>query len=303
MFYQQICVCLAIADIISTSSWFIGPKYTASFFVCSVQEYMFQAGHLIKAFLTVTICAVSLYMIHFMRSPLPKIQLVLVGCPMVIPVVSLVVSIMYRTSELYCGNSGSDNIFDHQKYEPLTAYLCAVMLPIQICVAVDYVMYVLVHRRAQELEGPSVAPTADSTPESRSQLYSTVQKLKFYPLVFAICWLPREIAILIEMNGGRQHNFLWALSAIFLSSSGTAIAANYFTHQRVYPDIRAFLLLPSVFADTSRNLSSILYIESWKTTSSVSSRNSNIGDVSMHNTTSILHSSLESQGSSGQYLA
>lgn len=228
-FYLLIKSCSANSNCYSTSSFFVGNKYSAPFSQCSGQEYQLQIGSLLKAFFTVVICGISMNILRRMKSPtqMEIVKAALLVLP--VPIACVIVLVKCEASKLYC-------VKDHKVFESdgksvaVHAYIWAFLLPIYLCVFLNLLFYYYSYWMVVERRNKHGTSDEDA-------LFLIVKKLKVYPLIFAVCWLPRAVAVTVDLATGKMFQVLWPLSVICIASSGTAVGIQYFRHQQIFPDV------------------------------------------------------------------
>ena len=273
--YGDVCS-LSIVYLDSTSSFFIGNKYGASYSECSWQEYQLQCASLCKAFFTVVICGISMKILKYMKSPTGKELLISIAVVLVVPMACMGVLIYFEASKIYCFE-GNDIFDSHHKRPSVRAYLLAFLVPIYLCVILDFFFYCQSYRMVlnrAHLHGSTDEPA----------LLLIVGKLKVYPLIFAVSWLPRALAITLDLLTGHVFYALWPISVVCIASSGVAVAVQYFRHQQIFPDVSGLYSLSSAsLSNVSRNLPSWL---SSSASTSVDCYMESQGEVDMRETKS-----------------
>jgi hypothetical protein len=240
-YFQRLSALLAFTDLLQSGAWFLGDKYRQEFHLCALQEYIFQFGAISKAFVTVIICGLALYITKYTKSP-PKDGLKLITCGiLLIPVAALCISINLKTARVYCTYEGSLPYKDSSQQTQLAvlAYSMTIILPIYLCVILDTIFSALLFHRVRGLDAAAIAADAigrGSSPGSESaQLNTMVIRMQLYPIIVVLSWLPNSFLYILANAYGIRPMFLRIAAVLSLASSGIGISMNYFYHQRTYP--------------------------------------------------------------------
>jgi hypothetical protein len=242
-YFQRLSALLAMTDLLQSGSWFLGDKYRQGYHMCAVQEYIFQFGAVSKAFVTVIICGLALYITKYTRSP-PKmgLQLVTMGV-LLIPMVALCISISLKTSRVYCTYEGSLSYKDSSSQTQLAvlAYSMTIIVPVYLCVILDTIFSGLLFHRVRGLDATAAIDTigrgsiTNSPNSERAQLYGMVIRMQLYPIIVVLSWLPNSFLYILANAYGIKPMFLRITAVVSLACSGIGISMNYFYHQRTYP--------------------------------------------------------------------
>mmetsp|Transcript_5590 Transcript_5590/g.8517 ORF Transcript_5590/g.8517 Transcript_5590/m.8517 type:complete len:342 (-) Transcript_5590:185-1210(-) len=238
--FHQLTVFLAAADLIQSGNWFIGAKYTAPYSQCAVQEYMLQAGTLFKAFTTIIICGLATYIVSQQKHPNQIAVLQYGAIVLLIPCLAVVLSISLHSAKLFC-NVHIDKYSDASRDERISIlafWLCFEVL-VYICALVDVTFLCTIDRRLKAIHSSltstsraiSVDDGSSLHTKRQLQLIQFVNRLRFYPLVFVVCWVPDSISLLVILLTGRHALTLRLIANAAGGSTGWAIALSYFYFQ------------------------------------------------------------------------
>jgi hypothetical protein len=217
-------ICLHVADMIQTGSWFIGPKFSSAGgdrSVCAVQEYLFQYGSISKAFWASAICVLTYQSLLNMK--LATGDKFIKKCVMCFGLTAILVAISayYSTKTLFCGG----HFHSQLRYDRETVYLIVVVGSLYLSILLNCVVTFLIYLKIRNMYSTSPDGAEDI---SRSRLLSLCKVLIFYPVISSIAWAP-EVSYLflrifeLGLFTGVSINstgFLFAL--IFFSSNKTA---------------------------------------------------------------------------------
>ena len=222
----QALISYGIFDIIGTISWYLGDKYDDDtlYIVCCIQEYMFQASNLLKAFTTVMISYMTYEVVLELKSPkMTKKLMKLLLITYSLPAIFLGLSIYYQSASLFCGTSDED--------KDNIAYVAVFLPPLYICVAINCVMYKVIKSRTKRIIH-FFSVIYHTSPEAMdAQLLLIVSKLRIYPIIFCFCWLPEVTFLLLKLLIDSNMIPLRLMSGILINSSGTLVAMGYFYRQ------------------------------------------------------------------------
>lgn len=210
-------------DVMGACSWYLGNKYTTTYEICSIQEYLFQASNLLKALTTVLISLLACYVVKELKSPQwSPYFLKIVGFLYFLPFCVLALSIYFESSAAFCGiNDDRKNV----------AYLAVFLPPLYMCVAFNFVMYGVIKKRAKHIVQFFSVIYQTSSASVDAQLLVIVNKLRIYPNVFCFCLLPEVVYILIQIIADIRVVPLGIIAGICLNSSGTLVAVCYLYQQ------------------------------------------------------------------------
>jgi hypothetical protein len=234
-FFQQLSATIALADMIQCGSWFVGGKWDSPFVICASQEYFLQGGCLFKAFTTILICGISTVVILTLH--VPKINIFHYSSILyfMMPALCIFISVYYKTARLFCGNQSQYESSSADSRNAVLSYGLAFLLPIYMCVVVDFLLYIYISH--------AIRKKYDTSGESEEQqlLMSSVKRIKIYPLLFAVGWFPELINYAYAAFIGPAPHFMIVISCFSISSVGIGTSFFYFYYQRVFVDIKSFL--------------------------------------------------------------
>lgn len=228
--YQQFLVLLAITDLIKTGSWFLGPKYTSSYEICSTQEYVFQCGSLAQALVASMICSVAYSTVNYRQVPSTRRLLLHCALLSIILVASVALNIKYRSSRLFCCHEYSGFYEDHFKTE-LYVYSFANLFPILATVILNLFTYFAISNRFRKMN------VVLNLRESEAPLHVLVYRLRAYPIIYSSCYMPLLVMYLFATSTGEFSLELGSVAALCVSSLGSAVSINYFYHQKTLAPI------------------------------------------------------------------
>lgn len=218
-YYHHLSAAFAVADIIQTLSWIIGPKFDEPFVQCSIQEYMFQFGSLGK---TLVMAVISWSVWEMLRTMKPFAVSPRFAICSVIGVSILVsISIAAKTSSVVCGNDadsidlGSNGNGSHLSR---SVYIFAFIVPIIICAVVNIVFTVVCAVIAFR-----VRP---------SMMMTFLRPLLPYPIIFSLALAPAFTYLIYVVATGQENASLEALAGLGISCCGIFYALAYFSQLR-----------------------------------------------------------------------
>ena len=215
-------------DIMGTISWCLDDKYgeSTSYEMCCIQEYLFQASNVYKAVITVLISNMALSVAKELKPPKFDAQFIkMTVAAFILTSIVLALSIWLGSANLFCGTS--DNFVND------ISYFVVFLTFIYICVAVNIILYRFIRIRAK-LIAQYLRETNNSSANdggAEVQILSIVRKLRMYPDVFCLCWLPEVVLVVLYLATGRQMPVINYTAGIMINSSGTMVAACYFYQQ------------------------------------------------------------------------
>jgi hypothetical protein len=223
---------------------FFGNKYRQQYLHCAAQEYIFQFGALSKAFVTVIICGLALYITSYTRSPPREVIKAITLGTLLIPVIAVIISINLLTARVYCTYEGSLPYEDSSSKTKIAvlAYSLTVIFPIYCCIVLDTIFSALLFLRVRELDVDNTGASAGE----KAQLNAMVIRMQLYPIIAILAWLPNSFLYILANAYGIRPMFLRITAVLSLASSGVAISLNYFYHQRTYPQFIHQLLGTSI---------------------------------------------------------
>ena len=223
--YQQFLAVLAIADLIKTSSWFLSLKYTAPYNICAVQEYWFQFGGLAQALTAVLICFVSYYVVFRRKVPRERQVLMYFLYMLGFTILSFSVNIRYKTARLFCSGTYSGFYEEHFITE-LYIYSFTSLFPIMGSVLLNLISYFAISNRFRKMN------VVMNLKASNSPLHVLVYRLRAYPVIFSICYIPLLCTYIATTIAGDFSLVLGSTAAVGMSSLGAAMSINYFYYQK-----------------------------------------------------------------------
>lgn len=229
MIFHQLSALLALFDLLANESWFLGNKYSdTAGDVCGVQEYMFQAGMLGKATVSVAICYISMKVVVSSVVPTGYLILKLLGVLFALVMILLTISIQFSTYKVHCDG-------DRNEFHPYSfAYIFSFLAPMYACALVDIVLCVIIYNHVRDRrEGP---PLGGGKYENRQgisdPLHALVRRLRFYPIIFVVGVVPELVAIIVSTGEDEKSSQVAMIfSAIGFSSIGIGVSVYYFYQQ------------------------------------------------------------------------
>jgi hypothetical protein len=196
---------------------------------------MFQIGALSKAFGTVLICGLAYYITKYTSAP-SRTKLRAVTCiVMLIPLLCGALSIIYKTSRLYCTFDGVIlyNYSSRSTQRALLAYSFLIVFPIYICIIINSVLSVLLYWKITSLISRQTILLRENA--EQIQLNSMVTRMQLYPIIIVMSWIPASVLFVLVNGFGIRHYALEIIAVLCLTLSGIGISLNYFYHQKSYP--------------------------------------------------------------------
>ena len=234
-FYQLIFP-LTIFDLIGSASWF-GPSFHMPEFQCRIREYIFQGTTLYKSSITVAFCYISLKIIQTMQPCSNYFTILTISIGLIFTTIILMISIVLNTASIYCREDFHENKF-------IVIGILEVGT-IYFYILLDFIFYSLIRNQLNHLPHHFISQSLLQQQSSsihltnETKLVYLVRKLRFYPFLFFICFLPESFSILYSILTGRSNIFLVYISSIFLPSNGIAMSTYYFIQQDMFPDVRS----------------------------------------------------------------
>lgn len=235
-FYQLIFP-LALFDLIGSTAWF-GPSFHMPILQCRIREYIYQGAIIYKASITVAFCYVSLKIITTMEPYSKYYAVYIIMIVLLCASLILLTSIFLNTASIYCRDD-----FHESKFIAMGALEVGT---VYFCILLDFFFYALIRRKLRGLRHHILSqPLIQQHHHQQSiltnevKLVYLVRKLRFYPFLFFICFLPESFSLLYSILTGRSNVFLVYVSAIFLPSNGIATSIYYFIQQNMLPDVRS----------------------------------------------------------------
>jgi hypothetical protein len=236
--FHQLSAYLAFLDLISAVAWFIGPKYDTSYEMCSIQEYLFQGSLLCKGLTTVVICLLSWRVIYTMQIPSVGQVFLSLFVGNLVAIFCLLISIFFQSSKIFCVDLDLHDVTQGT----LIGYLYFNLLPLYLCVLLDLFFYLLIRFRLyqqdqqqaerQQTQGRAID---QSLFDQNQKLLRVVQRMLFYPLLFALFLVPEALLVLLNLFSVHSPFWLLDVSAACMGLLGTAVALNYFYRQSDSP--------------------------------------------------------------------
>jgi hypothetical protein len=259
--FHQLTILLAVADIIQSGNWFIGVKYSAHYHQCATQEYLLQLGLVLKASISVVISTVAIYVVKTHKNPRHLVVMRLTTLALMLPCALIAASLYAHSARLYC----NVEIPHYRDSSPTTQrsivaywvvtifiYLCAAL---NVCLLSSMELQLRALRLS--LRGSSVTtpcrPSSFSSSSSSSlssslssssqplpsrtapsinhKMMTLITRLRIYPLIFVVFWVPEVVALLTILLTGTDQLALRHLANCSGGCIGLATAASYFYYQ------------------------------------------------------------------------
>lgn len=198
--------------------------------MCITQEYMFQTAFLVKAAIIGIICSVTWMVVTNLKLPSRQQFSYRAAVWMLLPVICIPVSIIYETAELFCIHAVQNRSVE--------VYTIIFLVPLFFCVSLDLFIYfkmrkVLMNLAMEQQEAKHHNPY-------NAKLLPLIQKLKFFPLAFAISW-SAELILMFGYLFGFKNDVIGVLAGIGICSTGVSVSFIYFYHQREHPPVLKLL--------------------------------------------------------------
>lgn len=203
-------VAAAIADLIQTSTWFLGNRKYHKGNLCRVQEYLFEAATLSKVFLCIISSGILSYAISARKLPNWKVIKICEYGFIGLLVLLMTLLIYYDGSRALCEMSFGDEL----RQESRLVFLLAYMFP--LCVIFFLTIFITL---------PSFFLHQDI---AKTVLKSILERLVSLPFIFTFCFLPPLILSIIVVTTHEDSLVLYRISAICSSLSGAIFAFFHF---------------------------------------------------------------------------
>ena len=204
------------------------PKYLSPYSLCMAQEYIFQAAAIFKASIIGVICSVTWSVVTKKKLHNKSEFLSIAMMWMILPTVSLPLSIAFGTGDLWCTLTIHDNA--------VIGYSISFMLPLFACVLLDFVLYFRMRITLSELEKERSTTTLNP---NKAKLHLVIQKLMYLPLVFGLSWTMELILVMMYLCGaeGLFFEVFDVAASVGICSTGLTIAVIYFCYQKEHPPL------------------------------------------------------------------
>jgi hypothetical protein len=194
--------------------------------MCLTQEYIFQTAFLSKAAIVGVICSVTWMVITKLKLPSRQQFSYRAAVWMLLPLICMPISIINQTGELFC---------IHREYNrEVIVYTLVFLLPLFACVSLDLILYfkmrqVLVNLVDEQQQAKHHNPY-------NAKLLPLIQKLKYFPLAFAMSW-SMELLLMSAFLFGYENDMFGVFAGCGMNSTGISVAAIYFYHQKEHPPV------------------------------------------------------------------
>ncbi len=194
-------VLFAIADLVQTSTWFLGDRKDHEGDLCRAQEYLFQASTLSKVFICVVSSGIMSYAVRVRK--LPE-QQVIKYCEFgLVCLLFVLMSLL-----IYYDGSRPMCLLTFERDLTQTSgliFLFAFMIPLTLSFFATVIM---------------TFPTFVHQDIAKSVLKSILERLLPIPVIFSLCFVPSLILAIVVFTTSHKFPFLFCLTAICASSSG-----------------------------------------------------------------------------------
>mmetsp|Transcript_34864 Transcript_34864/g.65012 ORF Transcript_34864/g.65012 Transcript_34864/m.65012 type:complete len:386 (-) Transcript_34864:303-1460(-) len=254
--FHQLTILLAIADLIQSGNWFIGVKYTAHYHQCAAQEYLLQLGLVLKATICVVISTVAMYVVRTHKNPQHHIVIKLTALALLVPFGLIICSLYFHSARLYCNTE----IPHYNDSSPTTQrsilsywttavyiYLCC-GVNILLLSTIEFKLRLIRSTLASSAVSSHSNSRTDSTastsnnksmtslpsqtaPSVNTKMMRLVSRLRIYPLIFVVMWMPEVVTLLIILTTGTDQLTLRHVANACGGLIGLATAASYFHYQ------------------------------------------------------------------------
>jgi hypothetical protein len=221
-----------------------------------------------------------------------------------VPCIAMVLSVSLASARLFC-DVNIDKFSTasyHERVSILSYWLCFTFF-LYLCAFADIIFLYIINRHLKELDTSLSANRSVSTTSSvsigdsrKNQMSNFVNRLRCYPVVFVIGWIPDSLSLLDILITGRPAITLRLFANAFAGSTGWAMALTYFYYQFSQSGVREDSTSgrPSGGAATTSSTSSPLIVatlkanqdKSGKGRSTVESANSEGGEQGVGNKSS-----------------
>lgn len=199
-----------LADIIQTSTWFLGNRKDHTGDICRVQEYLFEGATLSKVFLCVISSAIMSYAVSVRKLPDMKVIQSIEYFFLSLLILLMTLLIYYDGSRALCLLELDQNLQQSSRLVFLFAY----MLPLGLTFFATIILTI-----------PSLSWRKDI---AKSVLKTILERLVSLPVIFSICFLPPLILSVIVVTTHHIPSTLYKLTAICVSLSGFIFAMFHF---------------------------------------------------------------------------
>jgi hypothetical protein len=212
-----------------------------------------QLGTLLKAFISVIICGVALFIIAKSHSPTPYQVAIACSVVLAIPILANMLSFILHSARLYCNVEilKYDDASYESKISILAYWLCFEVL-VYICAICDIICLIYITKqlaivreslnmftrqqpsRASHASSATISTTSNSSQSTKlhsTQIIYFVNRLKFYPIAFVIGWFPNSLSLFVILITGKDEITLRMIANASAGLTGFTIAMNYFYFQ------------------------------------------------------------------------
>lgn len=225
LMFHQLSFYLAILDIITSFSWFISNKYTTTYNICCLQEYIFQFGIVLKGMTTIVICYLSMIVIYTMKIPsfieVCKALIIL----NFIGFIFVSLSIYFQSADIFCLYHDLEDASNSS----IKGYFYFNIIPLYSCVIIDIALFLHIRYKIYLTQKSNHLDI--SLLNQTNKLLKIVRKLLFYPLLFGICLLPEAILLLLNLFSIHVPVSLFYITAASMGLMGFLVSINYFLRQ------------------------------------------------------------------------
>mmetsp|Transcript_11715 Transcript_11715/g.17750 ORF Transcript_11715/g.17750 Transcript_11715/m.17750 type:complete len:323 (+) Transcript_11715:38-1006(+) len=236
--YHQLILLLAITDLIQSGNWFIGPKYTATYQQCALQEYLLQAGTLYKSFTTLIICSIAMYIVRLNKHPPQKIVLQYTFMILLIPTMALILSILLHSARVFCTvDIKSYNEASHDGRVAILAFWLCFEVLVYLCTFIDIILLFSISKHLKEshsnLCGRNLGILSTASGKNTRDYQQTlfVNKLRIFPFIVAVLLIPDSVSLMVILLTGRGALTLRLIANACWGSTGWIISIGYFYFQ------------------------------------------------------------------------
>lgn len=189
------------------------------------------------------ICGVALYVVRYRKQPSQKVVIRNSCLVMVIPSLAVVTSISLSSARLYCDvNIDKYSQASYREKVATLAYWLCFTLFVYGCAVADIIFLYVINLNLRELDGALSKNSSTSRSTStttgvtlgdrrRSQMSIFVNRLRWYPIIYVLCWLPDSLSLVAILVTGKSAVGFRIIANAAAGSTGWLMALAYFYYQ------------------------------------------------------------------------
>jgi hypothetical protein len=234
-YYQLWSALLAGANLLSSGSWLIGPKYSYPQTLCAVQEYIFMVASMWQAVISLFICYIAMASVVWRDQPSPRKMAGILLALLLLALLLVGGCVLNQTAGLFCSND-LDDFYSNGKWSySFVVYVSLFIFPIMLAVTAECFLCLLTIRRL--MRGIAMSASGQDRPvESnyRKQMLLFSRRLLSYPLIYIFSWTLNIVSIVHSMITRRYNIALGFFAGLMMASCSIIMGLNYFYFQHTF---------------------------------------------------------------------